>query len=659
MIRRLCPQATSYCRWIATRSLSNFVSRYRPTDDRRKSNLRQTDLKLRNPPKTFRSTSELRYKPNSFPIGSSENDHLFDLIRSEPMSVVDTSNSVLQKLSQVMLNDDQVSQNKFKPILDQLVIELPKFTESDLFSFLSIVSSIKNEQNRHLLNPLSILMDIAMANWLSSVDLDTDETLTKAFQVMDIFYLNKFKLKGSFIKFLRDSLLNKLDSLDTDSLKKLLFIINLYRMPLTESEHKSLEVRVLKVIQELTLEETSLVACAFFKTESKILNEGIILEILNKLKRSLLNDENSMNRKSPVDSIAYASIFKALKYSFTERNASEIRQVIKSLDEKVVGSFPLQTLVHLNNLASQYLEPNQAISRMLIQKCVEDEHARLKDITHALRIAYDFHVDISDTTIDIFIHRIGSNPVVYMNSKFLFHFLGFLNLIASFSRFPDHLIHAAIQLKSRNTWSGFERMRDQLMDMNHHWLQLHTLVKLYQPNLGPILTESEVYEMASKILYMDPSRVNVKNTTSFGYSFNRLFQGVGYVFSPSRVAVNRVLPESAFPEIIVTTSDSMRRLIHSNSNKYILEPNAFDGCLLINLKHRSHFSDVNDTILRGYYRTRLKLFQKMGFSVLDIHWMQVAGEGKQFIGLFVRRTLRERIDKGEIDPRFSVLCDDT
>ena len=38
--------------------------------------------------------------------------------------------------------------------------------------------------------------------------------------------------------------------------------------------------------------------------------------------------------------------------------------------------------------------------------------------------------------------------------------------------------------------------------------------------------------------------------------------------------------------------------------------------------------------------------------------MQVAGEGKQFIGLFVRRTLRERIDKGEIDPRFSVLLSD-
>lgn len=82
-------------------------------------------------------------------------------------------------------------------------------------------------------------------------------------------YLKKLKLKGSFIKLLRGSLLKKIDSLKTNSLKKLLFIINLYRMPLTESERKSLEAKVSKVIQELTLEETSLVACAFFKTEIK------------------------------------------------------------------------------------------------------------------------------------------------------------------------------------------------------------------------------------------------------------------------------------------------------------------------------------------------------------------------------------------------------
>lgn len=108
-------------------------------------------------------------------------------------------------------------------------------------------------------------------------------SLEKQFFVFDIW--RNFHNAGRYqsVQLIRKNLMNQFNSLSNGQSLQLLYNLSWMRQPMNAEEHRIIETKFQKQLNEQTLEETSVWCIGFFKTQTKIQNPKLLTSIYSKI----------------------------------------------------------------------------------------------------------------------------------------------------------------------------------------------------------------------------------------------------------------------------------------------------------------------------------------------------------------------------------------
>lgn len=177
-------------------------------------------------------------------------------------------------------------------------------------------------------------------------------------------YLSKV---GAFTKKALFKICKKVDKLPADAFVEAMFYLNVCR---TEIAMAEVELRFLKLFDELDINEISIICLSFFKTEKKIYT----FELLEKLYDKTIKEIDN------IEDISLVSILKTLRYSSGPPQANKMKQLCEALVPKV-ENYNLLGCLHISLLGTNLQYFNQDLIEKIVKRFNQDiKEIRLKDI---------------------------------------------------------------------------------------------------------------------------------------------------------------------------------------------------------------------------------------------------------------------------------------
>ncbi|KAG8224792.1 hypothetical protein J437_LFUL002237, partial [Ladona fulva] len=347
----------------------------------------------------------------------------------------------------------------------------------------------------------------------------------------------------------------KLDKLKHHEFVQLMFYINLSRkLPVSASKFE-LTYAFENICETLSLEELSIAAMGFFKTQTKLRNTHVGDVLLSRLESSL-----RMGEPPVPDSITLAALLKTLRYIISPSSCFALK---KMLDASLphINSISLLGCLHVALIGSNIQVFHEASTNKVCQRfATEIENARLKDIERLALVLTLFNHDpntrpcIYNTMVTDVRRRITEAEKkgemwfeMERHGECLLRFLSYLSMR---DIFPMDIIERAMDPSFLShvygeSWRKIGR-EVLVLDQNIEIRSQH------QPNnrLSPKLKENLVKKFS--FTEMDEYK---KGTAAFRFHSDILQTLEGFPGAQGKVKTWNLLPHFEQPDIVFCTDE--------------------------------------------------------------------------------------------------------
>lgn len=188
-----------------------------------------------------------------------------------------------------------------------------------------------------------------------------------ALRVCNLWLRLSLSKVGAFTQKALFKVCRRVDKLPVDAFVETMFYLNVCR---TDISMPDVELRFLKLFDELEINQISIICLSFFKTEKKIYT----LELLEKLY------DRTIKEIDTIQDISLVSILKTLRYSSGPPIAHKLKELCEALIPKV-EKCNLLSCLHISLLGTNLQYCHEDLIEKIVRRFNQDiKQVRLKDI---------------------------------------------------------------------------------------------------------------------------------------------------------------------------------------------------------------------------------------------------------------------------------------
>lgn len=193
-------------------------------------------------------------------------------------------------------NGECISNDKFDSFIDYFCVKVFDFNDAELLEALKTLAYIPETYSVNTKNFVELWssLDDACVARIQAWDIDTIHLVCDHWYILNLGKVNKFNWTANK-KFGR-----KIRRMAPKHLVQTMFYCNVLRNPIIDMI--DFEVNMATSIQQMSLDEISVMCMGFFKTQTTIKNENLVIEIYNRL----------MSELSTIEDISFVNIVKVI-----------------------------------------------------------------------------------------------------------------------------------------------------------------------------------------------------------------------------------------------------------------------------------------------------------------------------------------------------------
>lgn len=275
-----------------------------------------------------------------------------------------------------------ISDDRFDKFVDVFTQHCHQLTDEQLIDSIRFMTLLPDTPHIHFKNFIelwSVLDDTCvdrLENW------DTDKILL----VCDCWYAINLARFNRFVWSALRKLSRKIRKLNAQQIVHSLFFCNIVRKPVFEMF--DYEVAFNNLINEMTLNEISVMAMGFFKTKTPIRNSELIEKIFRRLLLEL----------DIVEDITLVNILKLLRYSSKIPEAELMYKLLEDICPQI-DRISLLSCLHIALLGCDLQLCHNKCIELIMRRFIKDiDSARLKDMERICHVMSLFNLDKEDPT---------------------------------------------------------------------------------------------------------------------------------------------------------------------------------------------------------------------------------------------------------------------
>lgn len=436
--------------------------------------------------------------------------------------------NALRKLSYNFRNRDttfQINPNKSIDLFNTLNNRISSLDDTNLEEALKCLIHLREHFQKYLKHTF-VLVDKECLQRLRSWKID------KLLLMCDIFFLLSLHYSYFMLKAM-GKIGSKSKKLTPKNLVQLLFLINVTRKGLINMYE--LEVQLEEHLDDLTINELSVVAMGFFKSSNKIRNPHLIRKIINRLIQEI----------TQIDSIALASLVKLLRFSMQYNELVHFNMLLDKI-KLITDKLDAMCLVHIGQCSAKACVFDESLVNKIIERVYKEiDHVRIKDLERFTYMLSTFPIDAKHPIFDAIVKqievRLSENieisryPGIHLN---LLYYLSVKDI------YPIDLLKVAMShIHLKNMQSHSSKLN------GYNVFLLESSIKIDRPEYdGPFLP-TNVYKALIKSHWKEkhlPTSSNIQ----------KLFNEIVYVFkeyvsSTTDLYIGKILPHYLQNDIVI------------------------------------------------------------------------------------------------------------
>ncbi|XP_044764319.1 FAST kinase domain-containing protein 5, mitochondrial [Coccinella septempunctata] len=458
-------------------------------------------------------------------------------------------------------NQITISDPRFDKLVDGLMDHCRKLTDDEIVELLFLLARYPKCQSYrdHNYHDVWSCLDDVSRERVTTTDTDF------LFEVANAWYQLDLGKLGEYVFDMLDVLAKRSNHLTKDHVVKAFFYMNICRRKQVPFEFERV---VDKYIDKFSIEELGIIALGYFKTQSKIKLESILMAMIKAVKKEC----------STVNQITLSSILKVLRFSKMGSLVSEMDQMLDVLLGQI-DRLSTQCCLHIAIIGTSLIHYHEKSMVKATQKIVDrmenTEEVRLKDIERIL---------IASTMVD---YRPKINPDLFEVAFKEIHQQRRITELASFPRILPCVL-GTLSLVNMYSYELMDRVLDtdyifstygkSIGNINRDIFSLDCCIDIECPDYkGRRLSPNLKYRLVKWLLEFIPSYDQYKKLTAYDKLHLDVEENLlSIVGNRDALKVDYVVPHFGRADIILCKDKT--------TNKFI-EPPGFERYILGDVKY--------------------------------------------------------------------------